>query len=437
MLFFSNCLTYCLMKQRILFFLLLLCPLLGLTTIRAMAQCTYTTVKAGNFNDPTVYAVTGGTGCAPTPPSGSNSTINIVINHQITLNTNYTVGRSTTLTIGATGFLVQDNTNRTLIVDGNSATTQNLIIAASTARSSPKLSVAVLDLAKTTVTIGNNSAVAISCTLFTGNQTTINLGNNSLLNVFGNVDVSTGNPGINGPAAGTVAGLRISGNIVNNSGGGAKLFTTAGLTTCVQGNSYPSGCGTPSSTSVTTPPQSNDPTCFVVLPVTLTSFSAKAQAAGALLNWATAAELNNAYFEVERSTDGQLFTAIGKVQGSGTTNTGATYSFSDSRPLASVTYYRLRQADLDGTAAFSAVVTVTSSRKPVATFYPNPSNSSITLPNSPQAVQYRVYTATGQTVLTGRAAGNTELNVQQVPAGLYFLELITDGHHNVQRFVRQ
>ncbi len=148
--------------------------------------------------------------------------------------------------------------------------------------------------------------------------------------------------------------------------------------------------------------------------------------------------MNNAYFEVQRSADGQSFAAIGKVQGSGTTSTGATYSFSDTRPVASLTYYRLRQVDMDGTEAFSAVVTVAAgSGKPVATFYPNPGNTSITLPNTPQDVQYRVYTATGRTVLAGRAAGGTELDVQRVPAGLYFLELITDGHQNVQRFVRQ
>ncbi|MBT2557232.1 T9SS type A sorting domain-containing protein [Hymenobacter sp. ISL-91] len=174
-----------------------------------------------------------------------------------------------------------------------------------------------------------------------------------------------------------------------------------------------------------------------VLPVTLIQFSATAKPAGALIKWATAMELNNAYFEVQRSANGQSFTAIGKVQGSGTTSNGATYSFSDTRPLTSLTYYRLRQVDLDGTSVFSSVVTVTNSTKPEATFYPNPSNTSIMLPNTARVVQYRVYTATGRTVLAGSAAGGSELDIRQVPAGLYFLELIANGHRNVQRFVRQ
>ncbi|MDU0371917.1 T9SS type A sorting domain-containing protein [Hymenobacter endophyticus] len=402
----------------------------------AIAQCTYTTTKAGNFNDPTIYSIVG-TGCSTLPGSGSNNTINIIINHAVTLTTDYTIGRNTTLTINATGSLVQDNLNRTLAVDGNTATNQNLIIAASTARSAPRLNVAVLNLAKTTVVIGNNSVVAISCTLFTGNQTTINLGNNALLNVFGNVDVSTGNPGINGPVTGTVAGLRISGNIVNNSGGGAKLFTTNGLTTCVQGNAYPSGCGTTSSTSVVNPPTSNDPTCFTVLPVTLTSLSVTAKSTGALISWATATEVNNAYFELERSTNGKLFTAIGKVQGTGTTSTGAKYSYDDTNPLTSLTYYRLRQVDTDGTATFSSVVAVSAANTLQASFYPNPSNSSITLPAADGVVEYRVYSVTGQVLAAGKGAGNSSVTIQQIPEGIYFLELTAGGKRNVQRFVRQ
>ncbi|RSK51425.1 T9SS type A sorting domain-containing protein [Hymenobacter rigui] len=402
----------------------------------AVAQCTYTTIKAGNFNDPSIYSIVG-TGCSTLPGSGSNNTINIIINHAVTLTTDYTIGRNTTLTINATGSLVQDNINRTLVVDGNTATDQNLIIATSTARSTPRLSVAVLNLAKTTVVVGNNSIVSIGCTLFTGNQATINLGNNALLNVFGNVDVSTGNPGINGPATGTVAGLRISGNIVNNSGGGAKLFTTAGLTTCVQGNAYPSGCGTASSNSVVTPPNSNDPTCFTVLPVTLTSFSVTAKNTGVLIRWSTASEVNNAYFELERSSNGRLFTAIGKVQGTGTTNTGVVYSYSDTKPLTSLTYYRLRQVDFDGTATSSSIVVVAPTDELQATFFPNPSNSSITLPAVSGTVEYHIYSVTGKVLASGKSTGGSTVAVQEIPAGIYFLELTAGGKRSVQRFVRQ
>jgi Secretion system C-terminal sorting domain len=171
------------------------------------------------------------------------------------------------------------------------------------------------------------------------------------------------------------------------------------------------------------------------LPVTLTRFSATAKPAGVLLTWVTATELTNAYFEVQRSSDGQSFSTLTRVQGSGTTSTGAAYSYSDTRPLAAHMYYRLRQVDMDGTSSFSSIVTV--SGRLVASFYPNPSNTSITLPSTPQAMQYRVYSTTGHTLLAGNAQGGSTLDIQCIPAGLYFLEINTSGQHSVQRFVRQ
>ncbi|NVO85286.1 T9SS type A sorting domain-containing protein [Hymenobacter terrestris] len=155
------------------------------------------------------------------------------------------------------------------------------------------------------------------------------------------------------------------------------------------------------------------------------------------LDWATATELNNDYFEVQRSASGQTFAPISQVPGSGTTSSGATYSFTDPAPLAGSSYYRLRQVDRDGSEAFSAVVVVTGPQQLEALIYPNPGATTITLPTGTgQPVDYRVYTATGRTVLAGRMAGGTSFDVQQIPAGLYLIELTTAGQRHVQRFVR-
>ncbi|WP_167855273.1 T9SS type A sorting domain-containing protein [Hymenobacter wooponensis] len=173
------------------------------------------------------------------------------------------------------------------------------------------------------------------------------------------------------------------------------------------------------------------------LPVTLTSFSASRQSSNVYAKWATANELNNAYFEVQRSTDSKSFTTIGKVAGNGTTATGASYSFTDKSPLAATSYYRLRQVDTDGTSSYSSVVAISSADKIEASFYPNPTNSQVTLPVVNGLVQYRIYNATGQNVATGQAAGGSTVDIQHVPMGVYFLELISAEKHNVQRFVKQ
>lgn len=97
------------------------------------------------------------------------------------------------------------------------------------------------------------------------------------------------------------------------------------------------------------------------LPVTLTDFTATRQVANAQLVWNMASEKNNDHFEVEVSTDGRQFQALGNVVGHGTTTQAQRYTFLDkgiARYGVAQLYYRLRQIDTDGTATTSPVRTV-------------------------------------------------------------------------------
>ena len=115
------------------------------------------------------------------------------------------------------------------------------------------------------------------------------------------------------------------------------------------------------------------------LPVTLTSFTAKRQSAGVVLNWATASEVNSARFVVERTTDLVAgFSAIGSVAAAGSSSTARTYALQDpeAASLAGTLYYRLRQIDLDGRAHVSAVVVVAARAASTAfALYPNPATA--------------------------------------------------------------
>jgi hypothetical protein len=96
------------------------------------------------------------------------------------------------------------------------------------------------------------------------------------------------------------------------------------------------------------------------LPVTLSSFSAKAVNKNAVLEWTTSAEKNNAFFEVQHSTNARDFTVLGKLEGHGTTYENHTYRFTQEYPDQSVVhYYRLRQVDMDGKFEFSFIRSLT------------------------------------------------------------------------------
>ena len=94
-------------------------------------------------------------------------------------------------------------------------------------------------------------------------------------------------------------------------------------------------------------------------PVTLTSFSAQRKGSGVSINWSTSQELNNSYFQVERSADGSTgWASIATVIGAGNSQVVHNYNSFDNSPLSGVNYYRLRQVDNDGKYAYSNTVAV-------------------------------------------------------------------------------
>jgi hypothetical protein len=92
------------------------------------------------------------------------------------------------------------------------------------------------------------------------------------------------------------------------------------------------------------------------LPVELTSFTASmTEFNTALLKWRTASETKNDRFEIERSQNGAEFTYVGHVKGAGTTTQAQNYTHTDELPLQGISYYRLKQVDLDGSFTYSAI----------------------------------------------------------------------------------
>ncbi len=84
------------------------------------------------------------------------------------------------------------------------------------------------------------------------------------------------------------------------------------------------------------------------LPITLIYFKAQSHQESIRLTWATAAEINNDYFTIERSYDGKTFDPIAYIAGAGDSEEQIAYEYAD-RPLGlGLIYYRLTQTDFDG-----------------------------------------------------------------------------------------
>ena len=93
-------------------------------------------------------------------------------------------------------------------------------------------------------------------------------------------------------------------------------------------------------------------------PIALLSFSAKAERGVVNILWATASEINNDYFVVEKSNDGVNFNEIKKVKGAGNSSLNQSYSIIDNQPLMGISYYRLKQVDFNGKYSYSHIETV-------------------------------------------------------------------------------
>ena len=168
------------------------------------------------------------------------------------------------------------------------------------------------------------------------------------------------------------------------------------------------------------------------LPVELTRFEAATQATDAVLTWTTASELNNDYFDVERSLDGTSFTAIARVAGQGSKVSATSYRSLDrgiGRQVSGPVYYRLKQVDLNGTIAYSSVRTVTfAAQAAELSLFPNPARQSTTLDlGSLPTGTYEVTLTNvlGQTVRTFTQAGGSSqlLDVSELPSGNYQLRV--------------
>ncbi|MGE0770213.1 MAG: hypothetical protein AB7K37_00765 [Cyclobacteriaceae bacterium] len=181
------------------------------------------------------------------------------------------------------------------------------------------------------------------------------------------------------------------------------------------------------------------------LPVELISFSASQSGDHVKLNWSTASELNNDFFTIERSADGESFSAIVEVKGKGTTSQRSDYEVEDYFPQSGKNYYRLQQTDFDGTYSYSKIVSVDFDGPGGWVAYPNPvsiGNELIVELNhaeAGQSVNIRLMDARGTVKLQHFAEADrnglvrTSISTDLLSKGLYIV--IIDGNPYLQRKV--
>ncbi|HWB65033.1 MAG TPA: T9SS type A sorting domain-containing protein, partial [Chitinophagales bacterium] len=149
------------------------------------------------------------------------------------------------------------------------------------------------------------------------------------------------------------------------------------------------------------------------------------------LRWATATEINNNRFNIERSTDGQNWTTIDSVPGHNNSTSELDYSYNDLNVVAGTRYYyRLKQVDNNGQFSYTDMVTAMiygDAEFSIKGFIPNPTTGSTYLlinASMSQTVSVDVYDMVGQKIMSGDhelTPGANKLNYDfsQLAAGTY------------------
>lgn len=161
------------------------------------------------------------------------------------------------------------------------------------------------------------------------------------------------------------------------------------------------------------------------LPVKIGSIKAYEKAAGVQIDWTAFTEINAEKYVIERSANGQQFTAVGEVAARNL-SIASDYGFFDPNPLPGISFYRLRNLDQDGKSGYSNIVRVNLSKDGKSVIvYPNPVRAGGYLSYGSAQLAKGIYTArifnaAGQQVYNQQFAhaGGAINQTIQLPAGM-------------------
>ena len=199
-------------------------------------------------------------------------------------------------------------------------------------------------------------------------------------------------------------------------------------------------------------------TYLSAIPIQLSSFTGRIINQSVVrLEWTTLTETNNLGFEVQRSTNartGYETLSSGFVAGHGTSLVPHSYWYEDTAAAPGISYYRLKQIDVDGTVHYSDGVRVSvlagvkeeeiPSVFSLSQNYPNPFNPATVIRYGlalRSQVDLSVYNTLGQQVATlvqgEEEAGYHEgrFDASGMPSGVYFYRLSAGAYVETRKSV--
>ena len=170
------------------------------------------------------------------------------------------------------------------------------------------------------------------------------------------------------------------------------------------------------------------------LPIELVGFSANLVSKdNVLLEWSTASELDNDYFEIERSFNGVDWKSINKVNGAGNSNHLLNYRSIDVNSYSGISYYRIKQTNFDGLSSHSDIKAIENdkSEENQIKIYPNPTVNLLTIEGDKNELeQFEIYNVLGQNITSLISQNHTieskiVIDLTNLISGIYYIKTKT------------
>ena len=181
------------------------------------------------------------------------------------------------------------------------------------------------------------------------------------------------------------------------------------------------------------------------LPVGLLYFTGFPANGGVQLNWSTSFEQHNELFVVEKSINGMVFEVLDTLKGKGHSNTLEKYTLLDPAPFPSITYYRIKQVDSDGSYKYYATLSVSLVGEENVLVYPNPAQHVVNISVHALAaswIHYDVMAFTGAVLWSGSfhvhvGENNHPIAIATLTPGMYYVNVKTDSKSSLYRILKQ
>lgn len=172
------------------------------------------------------------------------------------------------------------------------------------------------------------------------------------------------------------------------------------------------------------------------LPVTLLSFTGKAQADGNYLQWRTAAERDNKGFIIYRKATGENYKLLERLA----PNLSNVYYLTDKNPPVGNSYYQLVQEDFSGGSTVLGELFIKSLKDADIRIFPNPATETVTVSYATGTYhKIELVDLNGRIFYTKQlnaGSGQHDITVSGLPKGTYVIGLKGDGLSNSLKFIK-